>query len=294
MAGEFDTMMAQIAVVERPLKVNGDTQVTSEQLDTQAHHARDCLEMVNYDEVRGTCPDERPRVGLLNGEPTVETRPSAFGGPNIYGLYMAEMSGYFGTSDGTGEERLRLVTQQINRNGVKSGGHKDCKANAGVPDVFTLIADPANRAAFESYARQEIGEDYDQTASDEAINYAHVTVASSRYAGWDESVLETVLADEAGDAIQVLAAVPHTGKSVVKVKSGNATVPQTKLHEQSGGEDSFILTDPYMDRIENALASGPEAARRKVIMRHARELLNAAIYAALPNQELHQININAQ
>jgi hypothetical protein len=76
------------------------------------------------------------------------------------------------------------------------------------------------------------------------------------------------------------------------------TVDQTKLHdlsekENSKAEDSFVIDDWYADDIENALASGPDAVRQKHLMEHARELLLAAVAAAVPNKELHQFSITA-
>ena len=71
---------------------------------------------VDYDTVRGACGDERYRIGLLSGEEIVEPRPSVFGGPNIYGLYVAELAGVFANSPLSADERLVQVTRDLNRN----------------------------------------------------------------------------------------------------------------------------------------------------------------------------------
>lgn len=107
MIGESRTMpQATVAVVPKALKGEQPT-ITPEEVEAQGHIAVRVIEEVDYDTVRGTCGDERERIGLLNGEPTVETRPSAYGGPNIYALYMAQLSGFFGPNDtSTAEERL--------------------------------------------------------------------------------------------------------------------------------------------------------------------------------------------
>lgn len=122
------------------------------------------------------------------------------------------------------------------------------------------------------------------------LQILHPVVTSGRYDDWDESVLERVLGDEAGYAIEVLQPVPHEGVTFVRNKVKGKTVHQNALHDAAGA-DSFVQYDPYADEIENALADGPQAAWKQKVARHAREALIAAIAPALPNPELDQFNL---
>ena len=195
--GEFDSMMARITITSEPIKTIGDVTVSPGEVEKQALRARDCLVAVDYANTHGTCGDERERVGLASGEATVKPRPSTFGGPNIYALYVAELSGFFNEEASSGEERLRQITTVLNATGIKSGGHKRCAANAGFGNIVSSIADPANQPAIEAYAQKELGDDYNQGAMNEVIAWASEVKNSRRYDNWDESVLERVLGDEA-------------------------------------------------------------------------------------------------
>ena len=64
-----------------PIKRTGEQYADPQLVSEQAQKTLDCLVPVDYTAVRGTCSDERARIGLLSGADTVEIRPSMFGGP---------------------------------------------------------------------------------------------------------------------------------------------------------------------------------------------------------------------
>ncbi len=279
-------------VLERPIKLVGNQTIGLQEIEEQAEAARECLREYD-DNTRGTCIDERPRVGLLDGSKNVEARPSATGGPNIYALYLAELIGYFDGDEegGDGEERLATVTDLINEFGIPSGGHGHCAANASFGVVIGNIS--MLRDEINAQVQLNMGDSYNMGAAEVIFDNATKTHQSGRYSNWSEDSLARVLGDEAGQAIEQLEDVPHLGKTFIRERVPGKTVDQTTLHEKTG-EYSFVHTEDYAERIENAISSGPDAVRMTELSRHAREIVLAAIAMAVPNQELHGIILDSQ
>ncbi len=284
---EFDSMQVMVMVRDAPLKGDGIT-MEKEAVEAQAHAAREALRDVNP-EAPGTCVDERRRVGVLSGEAKIEPRHSAPGGPNVYGLYIAELTGYFGDSDTTGEDRLGIVTKAINEAGIRSGGHKACAANKFFNDILGSIAGE-NAEAGRGYTQERLGDDFDDALYSKVVENAQAVVDSGRYNDWSEDILLRVLGDEAGEAIEILEG-DHEGKTVARTKVPGKTVDQNVLHDIAGGGGSFVNDDAYEDRIDSALADGPNAAYMQKLALHAREALIAALVPALPNEELHGFDL---
>ncbi len=288
---------ARFDVLEAPIKTSGAEQVAHEQLEAQAQLAVGTLHNIYYTDVRGTCIDERRRIGLRSGEARVEPRPSVPGGPNIYGLAVAELTGYFEGERTTGEQRLSRVTGRLSDAGLRSGGHGGCAANAGFGTWMRTIAD--NPDYVKKYAALRFGEDFDPTIMDAVVNFARAAMTSGRYAGWDESKLVTVLGEEEADeAIEKLDAVKHEAVTIVRNWIPEATVDQTELYDQNEagqgvGKGSFVNDEAYADTIEHVLTAGPDAVRKKLEAEYAREAILAAVAAAVPNQEIYQINLYA-
>jgi hypothetical protein len=293
MTDKMDTNLDQLQVIIQPdpIKALGEITLTREGLEKQADVAVASVVDVDYHAVRGTCGDERVRVGLRSGEPNVEARPSVFGGPVIYGLYVAELAGAFKDSHLTASERLSAVYRDLKRNGILAGGHEHCAAAGGFGDaVMPNIA--ASAEAIKSYAEANMGDDYEESLMDEVLANAVTINESGVYVGWDgEAALVEVLGDEADEAIEKLVDAPHEGRTLVRTHLVDKTVDQTMVHEKAGGEDSFVTDDGYAAEIENALATGPEADRMRRLMEHAREAVIEGVGASVPNPELHQIDI---
>ncbi len=286
---DSDPMEVITKVYESPIKATGEVTMSSENLEVQAAYLRGSMVEIDYDTVRGTCGDERYRVGLRTGEEIVEARPSVFGGHNIYGLYVSELASMFAGSEASPNESLDQVTRDLNRNKVASGGHEHCAAAAGFGVVLANIVENADLVRAYTQANKS---DYDADLTNEVLENAARIVTSKKYEGWDgESALIEVLGDEAGEAIERLADVPHTGRTLARNKRSGVTIDQTQVHQNSDGEDSFEWDDPYADRIENAAAAGPDAARIKRVMEHAREAVLVGVALAVPNPELHQIDV---
>ena len=89
-----------------------------------------------------------------------------------------------------------------------------------------------------------------------------------------------------------LADVPHEAATLVRNEIPNTTVDQTELYHRSVvGKGSFIHDDPYADAIEHVIASGADAARKKLEAEHAREAILAAVAAAVPNKEIYEAEL---
>lgn len=288
MKTELDPMMIQSEIIEMPIK--GERTMTDEQLADQATKARKHTVAVDYHAVRGTCADERERIGLANGESTVEARPSAFAGPNIYGLVIAELSGYFGSQDLAAKERAKQITITLNDADLLSGAHENCKANESVSTLLSWIA--AGPVGYREYAKMNMSDDYNDLAMTMVFNHAQIASDKGIYDNWTEADLPEVLnelGDDPGQAVERLADVPHKGRSLIRNKIDGTTVDQTALHND-GGEDSFVFDDAYADLIESAVTSGPNAVEANIVARHAREAFLAAVAGAVPNREINQIN----
>ncbi|MCA9343103.1 hypothetical protein KC950_03790 [Candidatus Saccharibacteria bacterium] len=280
-------MPATIDVREEPLKATDGTTMTPEQVMQQAGAVREALRDVSS-EAPGTCIDERRREGYLSGDEGHEARFSAPGGPNIYGLYMAELTGYFAGRNIDSKQRLNEVTGVINDAGIESGGHKGCAANAGFNAVLGLIAGD-NVDAGREYAKQQLGNDFDEEAYNAVVENARIAVDAGTYVEWAEDSLAQELGDKAEKGIEILGG-QHEGRTFARVNVVGKTVDQTELHN-AVNEDTFINDEGYEERIESAIAGGPDAEWKQKVARHAREALLAALFPALPNSELHQINI---
>jgi hypothetical protein len=292
---EAANITTEVLVREQPIKgkINQEApDVTLEQIRAQAELGRQNLVDVDPAVTYGTCPDERKRIGLRSGSKEVRPRPAAFGGPNVYALYIAELTGAL-PEDGTdGKTRLRTVTRTINGARIKSGGHEECKANMGFADVLAIIAS-GDRGLFD-YARDNMGDAYNQDDANEAVVFARRTVDSHRYDGWTGNELAEVLDEEefgriAGEAIEVLAPVQHEGYVVQRVEVPGKTIDQTAVYDQSPvGPGSYDIDDPYAEAIEDAVVAGPEAEHKTRLARVAREMVIAAIAGVVPNPVLYQ------
>ncbi len=287
-AAVFNPAQAEIKIHPQPIKSQAERHVTQLQVEAQAERARNCIVYVDSKRVRGTCGDERGRQGTRNGQ-SPEPRPSVFGGPDIYGLAVAELIGYFNDDTQSGEDHLRQAKQQLNQAGIKSGGHDGCAANGSFFAWMSIMAQ--NPDVVKGYAKQQLGAAYHEGAADEVIGFASRLVGSGRYNDWKEDTLAIVLGDEAGEAIEQLVEAPHEGATLIRNGLVGTTVDQTKLYDSSAvGKGSFVHDDWYADQIEHVLTSGPNAVRQKQLAEHAREFIIKAIAVALPNPELHQID----
>ena len=280
---EFDPMMVMSKVSESPIKL-GEVQTSPEVIDSIMAEARACLRQYSMYDVRGTCMDERPRIGLRSGEVTVGVRPSAPGGPDIYGLAVAELTGVFGDSSSDAETRIKGVKKSLNRAGLISGGHQNCAADDSFAVWVPIVS--SEKAAVSQYVKDKIEADgliYDQDKMNEVIANAEKLDASGRYADWSEEEYFKVLGDEAGYAIEKLKDVNHEGILKIWVEIDGYTVDQSSLDNKA-----FILDKPYMKKIEDVVTTGPDATGLNELARYARYAIVKAISFALPNKELQE------
>lgn len=280
---ELDPMTVMVELHETPIKVTGERRITEEQ---RAELLRDIKSNLKpYDEsTRGTCMDERRREHLRSGGKITEVRPSAPGGPDVYGLAIAELTGSFAGSTMTAEQRLHTIMAANGRAGLKSGGHENCAANNGLGTWVPLIAEQPEKIS--AYVQSKIAEDgltYDQEKMNAIIGYAQGVKDSGVYAAWSEEKYAVLLGDEAGVAIEKLYDEPHLGFAVMWVEKPGYTIDQTALNNRA-----FELNKPYMKRIEDVEASGPDAGKIAELTPYARYASIAALALAVPNQVLYE------
>jgi hypothetical protein len=279
-----------INIIPTPVKGTDLPGVDTELIQRQAELGAEHLVPVDYATTHGTCGDERERIGLLNGSHNIQPRPSVFAGPDVFGLAVAELTGSLPDVDSTARDRLARIKKLLNEGGVMSGGHVECAANAKFIKWIGVIASRSEDVR--GYASLNLGQDYDPTAMEEVEAFARRTVEGGVYDDWTEDVLKEVLGDEAGEAIEVLAPVEHEGLMLERNEEPDSTIDQTPVFENSVvGRGSFIFDDAYAKRIEDIVTSGPEAARKVVLARHAREAIIAAVASAVPNPTIYQAKI---
>ncbi|HUC88174.1 MAG TPA: hypothetical protein VMR95_03425 [Candidatus Binatia bacterium] len=276
-------------IVRMPVRVKGSGPeiVSANLLKRQVEIARECLVPVDLSLDRGTCSDERKRIGLLNGSSVVKPRPSVLGGPDLYALAVMELTGAFAPNDNrSSEQRLSASAQKLQDAGLRNGGHLICKFNADWLEWLSAIANHPEYIA--DYTRQEKGDDYVEEAMAEVIAEAQAIVSGGLYKDWDESVLPRVLGADAGEAIEQLAPVQHKGLIVVRNRIINTTVDQNELYDRSViGEGGYVIDDWYADTLEHVAASGPDADWKMTKAGHAHEAIIAAMVKVLPNPELY-------
>lgn len=284
---DVDNDEVTIRIHESPVKLTGEITMSPRDLLAQAEAAKACLRTVDYHQDYGTCGDERERIGTRSGETVIEPHPSVFGGPDIYAMYMNTLTGAFTDDSSSPDEQLSTSIRGLRDGGIPSGGHEHCAASGKFGKILSNIAN--NRDAVHAYARQNM-EFYDHEVMDQVISYAEQASASGIYDGWDgEKALIEALGKHSGQAIERLADVPHEAKTLIRNKRAGLTVDQTSLHEMTDGDDSFVHDDAYAEVIELALSSG--FAESKRMMEHAREALMVGVALAVPNKEIHQIDL---
>jgi hypothetical protein len=281
-------IMSGIRIAPEPIKLVGMTEPTMspQEVERQAEAAAGMLVDVPAEQYI-TCIDERPREGNLEGETTIEARGSVIGGI-VYASYISVALGVHLNSPLSARERLIADQRTVNQAGVPSGGHLHCAANASFGPIVDYIAEDHPEVV--RYAQANLGEDYDQSAMDEVVHNMKLVSEAKIYEDWNETILVDALGDEAGKAIEVLVDVPHKARTFIRNGRAGKTIDQTTLYEKTG-EYSFVHDEAYAERIEHSLATGLNAAWMAVVARHTREAVLAAVVNALPNQELHQINL---
>lgn len=211
---ELDITKVMVRVSEQPIKLDGEAS-SAETLEALGNDIRQSLRP--YDEsTRGTCMDERGRLSLTSGEAATEIRPSAPGGSDVYGLSIAELTGYFTGSSLSAEDRARDIKGRLNGAGIASGGHEGCAAdNLFGTWAGTVIADNADTIT--SYVWRKVTEDgltYDPDLMTAVLTQAQDIRDSGRYAEWTEQSYFDILGDEAGVAIEKLVAEDHLGTAM--------------------------------------------------------------------------------
>jgi len=279
----------EAVILNQPIKDLTGESIAADKLYAQAGVVISGLRLVDFYSVRGTCVDERLRGRLLNGQDT-GPRPAVPGGPDIWGLALAELIG-LPLAASTGQERLAIVSHSLKAANIKSGGHLKCAANDGLLVWMAYIRD--NPDQVKAFARSQLDQKYDEGMADTVVDQAANLLAGTVYKGWSEKILGEVLAAEAGEAIEQLAdGVEHQAQTIFRIKVPNLAADVSWIYRHSIiGPGSYIMNDPYSSLIENVLTSGPDAVRLTALARHAREIALGAVAMVVPNKLLYQGDI---
>ena len=271
---EFDVMKLTANVEQWPLKAPEALSPREEIVQTIEDAKKSMKPYTIY--TRGTCMDERPR---LSGE----VRPSAPGGSDVYGLAIAELTGYYKDSTLDGNGRAKNTKKRLNDASIMSGGHEDCAAD-NLLGTWAGVVITENQEAISTYVQfklDQISKQFKPELMQEVFENAADITESERYAGWTENSYFDILGDEKEAAVEKLEHVPHNGKLMIWTDIDMYAMDQTELNNRA-----FELNKPYMTRIENAIANGPEAARIAELALYARFTIVKALSIALPNNEL--------
>lgn len=244
--------------------------------------AANMYQLPSYLGVYSTCSDERPRKGLLNGHAT-SRRYSIFGGSTIYGTSILELTGQ--AQGDSAEDRVEDADVRLGLVGFKRGGHVACAAANGINLWMGKIKDDPQ--VYMDFAESQLGETYDQAAANYVVKQASRVHDQAIYKDYSEKDLQAFYGDEAGETIEVLEDVDHEAMTVVRIHRKLTVVDFNPIYTKSKvGKGSFIVNDGYADAIEQALTSGPDAAQKKLIAEHAREMIVGAVANSVPNNLL--------
>jgi hypothetical protein len=275
---EVDPMIYKIDINYVPVKAEVQKLTDKPEIEARARDARGALVPVDGHEVHGTCMDERPRE-------TAEVRPSAPGGPNVYGQAIAELTGQFNDADMTGEERLHDVSLKLKEAGLQCGGHEGCAACEKFGTWMPFVVDLSDDVS--RYVSHKLGDTYDADVMQEIIDNAAELKESGRYADWNEGKLADELKDEPHGTIEKLQPVDHLGVLFVWDEVEGMTVDQNKLDNSA-----FVLDVHYMKEIESIVTAGPDTKRQEKLAAHARYAIARALQHALPNKELYDVTLS--
>lgn len=283
-----ENMGIKATIHPEPLKLEKSRTLTPDHLEEQGQILIEEVTEVSAHRPT-TCVEDREREDA-------EARKGVPGGSNIYGLYTAIFIGRLNHNQDTFTDYLADVTDDLIRKDIPSGGHDDCAAYLKMLPICNIMVGDNYKAGLD-FARQNLGDDFDEAIAHEALNNVRAAIDTGVLDDIDGTELATVLGGDADYVIEKLVPSKHNAKKVVRNQIPGTTIDQTRYRQRSG-IGAYIMDDPLADEVEAAVTAEPkneqeaQKAHRRLLARHGRELLLSALTVALPDEELHGITIH--
>jgi hypothetical protein len=301
---DFNTLTVVTNTTE-PLAVgtgNIHTDVTQEQAERLVSQVEVYLKQVAED-APGCCIDGRKCKHNLDGSPA-ELRPSVAGGPLITAYAAAELVGWFGEDDdSTLEERLDVVKNVLETNGVKLGAHVDEKAVAndyknpetGAKATGCGADDKAPAIIAAIYDNDETVQKLTgavlPTFDEKAMAFTSKEKVTARFASWDPKMVLDASTSEDRDNVEVLEKSHEEALVVFNYVEGT-TIDRDALVEATGRQ-VFCVDMWYINKLARALASGPDPDEQYVRLQHAMTAYQIGTYLSLCDGTQRAVLLNA-
>lgn len=299
---EGDTMANIVVTVGDPIGV-GDGLIHAEGMEHE-ENAQAVAEAVKRhvvsvsEDAPSSCIDGRQCVSCMDGEKS-EPRPGVAGGGLISAYAAAELVGWFSNDETTSEQRLKIVLDQLNEQGIITGAHCDtaaldsefvneigasktgCGADDNLPRILQTMY--SQRSAIDSFTYAILGDQ-----SDAEISYVDAQTLASRHEDWDPKKMLDHVGEEAGPhGIEILdsgdGTVPNHGHGELAAVFNDAegtTVDRDSLFAETGIQ-VFDVDVWYLRTLARAMATGPDAESQEADLLQAMVSYQVATYLTL-------------
>lgn len=233
------------------------------------------------------CIDGRPCVHTLGGEMS-DARPKVSGG-SITAYVGAELTGWFGSEDGTNQERLEVVDNWLNQAGIPTGGHIDTHAEAtqfsgnhtGCGANDRIVENVSN-----IWGQSEVAGHLTAALQNELFAASVLPFKPLDLSSWDAVAAIKTVSSRDANAVEVLdtgeqqPAHGHAEILVVCNYNEGTTIDRDALVAETG-KQVFVIDMWYIDKLAKALARGPEATRQEELLYCAMTAYQVGTYLTL-------------
>jgi hypothetical protein len=243
------------------------------------------------------CIDGRLCVHTLSGQET-ESRASVAGGALVTAYAAMELLGLLGADDTTGPAaRLGRVASVLRANGIVLGNHCDQNAAPLLIDLDAASADTLTGCGADDRLPEIMAKIFDEPIAIDAmvmplmngafapkLPYVARKNIEAQTAQW--SPVDVVKTIDDQNAIEVLES-PHEKPNHGHAEMGvlfnyvEGTTLDRDAFVAATGKQLFVVDMWYIDKLANALASGPDAAAQAAQLKQAMVAYQVATYLTL-------------
>ncbi len=241
------------------------------------------------------CIDGRLCVHTLDGEKT-GPRASVAGGALVTAYAAAELVGWFGAEDqDVPAKRLSRVASLLRANGVVLGNHCDenaapllndpeasptatgCGADDRLPEIMAKVYDRTR--AMNAIVEPLMDGDYQAE-----LQFQPRETVKERSAQWNPiDVVTTINNKQAIEVLKSPHSEPNHGHAEVGVLFNyvEGTTLDRDAFVRETGKQLFVVDMWYIDKLADALASGPDMVAQRALLKQAMVAYQVATYLTL-------------
>jgi hypothetical protein len=265
-------------------------EMTPEREERIGEGVRNNIVAVNPD-APGCCIDGRGCRECMNGQKS-EARAKVAGGPLITAYVAAEVTGWFGDSEDSAEEKLERLAALLEANGVHVGGHVDinaaskefidpvtnkprtgCGANDRLPEILQVMHDDPETISALTDAL--LGEQ--QPVQEGPVPKEEVVARNGK---WNPKNVVNLLGNNDGGSVEILVD-NHREAAVVANYIEDTTVDRDGVIEDID-EQVFTVDMWYIDKIARAMTAGnPDGVQQFSELRRAMTGYQVGTYMTL-------------